>query len=197
MLSTAQFLFGIAFLVLARCAHSEVTVRVEFHPSSTSPIPKCSPSFVNKFHSNLNSFILDATHKHEALADFTFTQEMHLTHSHNRRFLRFLKPPGASQCSTCSSGKCGLSCGYGDCGNLCGTSRLLQNSAPMEGEIEETKSDERKLALTWDELGVDVTLFVTPLVKNLLLEDTTGSFGCMGNPETLGVNVTFLKGHQS
>jgi hypothetical protein len=166
----------VAFFATARLAQSVVTVQVELNPSSTSTIPHCTTSFLKALSAKLTSTILHATRLHEPLADFAFTQEMQIVDSHVRhRFLRALLP---EECTPkCNSAACIISaCVNGGC-TLCGKNRRLLRSS---------------LDLKWDEVGVDVTSLVAPLLKSFLLDDESTSDGCLGSPQKLGVNVTFV-----
>jgi hypothetical protein len=177
-------------------------VRVQINPASNNvTLPTCAESFIDDFQANLTSFVLDATHQITELSDFVIPSGLHLTYFSNdtssrRRNLRSLTTAKTSAakkttCNACNSAGCALSCGFGIC-HLCSESR---RRLERTREIENTMMLDdmmRRLDANWDQVGVAVTEYITPMVQSFLVGDSIQSFGCLGDPNQLVVNVTYL-----
>ncbi len=195
-MTKASFFFGLVLLALTTSrTESYLTVRAQITPSSVSTTA-CSASFINYLQANLTGFVLSATHQIQSLSDFIIPSGLHLTFFNNatvnRRYVRSLatttkaKPP----CTTCTSAGCTLSCGVGVC-NLCSSSRRALETIPI---TDETQVRERRLSIDWNQTGTIVTSYTIGLLQAYLIQNKAAANGCLGNPNQVVLNVTFITG---
>lgn len=179
----------VVITALLTTVESFLTVRVQINPNFSyfTPSP-CTASFVDSMEANLSEMVLNAAHQISFLSDLKIPSGLHLSYFDNFavRNLRGLFLKKRTTLSTCSSAGCAISLGIAVC-NLCGNTgrRLARQSITYVDE------DQRRRLANWDVVGVDVSAAVQPLLRSFVANSPDAN-SCLGNPDQLAVNVTFL-----
>jgi hypothetical protein len=204
------FLLASIFLLLALTSSSvvvvkaDVAVHVEIQPSSsvstsssTTPVAKCSKAFGQDLVSHLTTMVVDATRQTAMLSDFSLTSEMQLTsfYEESRRQVRRRLPILTTASSKAlfvnqdearnNKFMCHTTCNSSGCREVCGTGTCKTCSSG--------RGRHRRAMMDWNHVGDQVTSLVTPLLQSYVLEHTEAANGCMGDPDLLHIQVTFLQ----